>query len=250
LYLDFLDCRAEVVGVLDGLEVLDHAPDELEPVGDALERLDQLAPGGLDALLEILELGLLRRHDQPSVQAAVIGMESDKGRGSGSDESGEEVAHAGADVARLDAVEGREVEVGEEEGVGVGHGRGVGGAGGRRGARPRAEGAERGRGGQCGKEEAWSGAGEAGGEREAEEGGGAKEKEHGGVEDITTMTRSRWLAHHLLLFFLGPFLSFGPPPKYPHQNIPRRPELPPDARRRGGARQPPWLHDEWNGVDG
>jgi hypothetical protein len=174
VYLDFLDCRAEVVGVLDGLEVLDHAPDELEPVGDALERLDQPAPGGRDALLQLLELALLRRHDRPSAQAAAIGMESDEGRGPGSDESGEEVAHAGPDVARLDTVEGREVEVGEEEGVAVGHGRRVGRAGGRRGARTRAEGAQRGSGGQCGEEEARSGAGEAGGgdgEREAEEGG-------------------------------------------------------------------------------
>jgi hypothetical protein len=225
VYLDFLDCRAEVVGVLDGLEVLDHAPDELEPVGDALERLDQPAPGGRDALLQLLELALLRRHDRPSAQAVAIGMESDEGRGPGSDESGEEVAHAGPDVARLDTVEGREVEVGEEEGVAVGHGRRVGRAGGRRGARTRAEGAQRGSGGQCGEEEARSGAGEAGGgdgEREAEEGGGAEKEEHGcdgGVGEH--ITRSRWLAHHLL-FLLGLFLSFGPPPVPPKYCIPER----------------------------
>lgn len=41
--------------------MVDHPPDDLEPVGDALERLDELPPGGLDALLELLELGLLRR---------------------------------------------------------------------------------------------------------------------------------------------------------------------------------------------
>lgn len=58
--LDFLDGGAEIGGVLDGLEVIDHAPDDLEPVGDALERLDQLPPRGLDALLELLELALLR----------------------------------------------------------------------------------------------------------------------------------------------------------------------------------------------
>lgn len=41
--------------------MVDHPPDDLEPVGDALERLDELPPAGLDALLELLELGLLRR---------------------------------------------------------------------------------------------------------------------------------------------------------------------------------------------
>jgi len=58
--LDFLDGGAEIGRVLDGLEVVDHSPDDLEPVGDALERLDQLPPGGLDPLLELLELALLR----------------------------------------------------------------------------------------------------------------------------------------------------------------------------------------------
>lgn len=58
--LNFLDGCAEIGGVLDGLEMVDHPPDYLEPVGDALERLDKLPPGGLDVLLEVLELGLLR----------------------------------------------------------------------------------------------------------------------------------------------------------------------------------------------
>ena len=59
-------------------------------------------------------------------------------------ESREELADAGSDVAGLNAVEGREVEVGGEEGVVGGHrGGGEGGAGGGGGAFPRAEGAER-----------------------------------------------------------------------------------------------------------
>jgi len=58
--LHFLYGGAEIGGVLNSLEVIDHAPDDLEPVGDALERLDKLPPRGLDALLELLELALLR----------------------------------------------------------------------------------------------------------------------------------------------------------------------------------------------
>jgi hypothetical protein len=33
--LHFLYGGAEISGVLDGLKVIDHAPDHLEPVGDA-----------------------------------------------------------------------------------------------------------------------------------------------------------------------------------------------------------------------
>lgn len=122
--LNVLDGGAEVGRVLDGLEVVDGAPDDLEAVDDPLERLDQLPPGGLHALLEVGELAL---------------------------EAGEERADGGADVDGLDAVEGREVEVGEERVVVGGHGGGGvgGGAGGGRGAAGGgAEGAKRGGGGE------------------------------------------------------------------------------------------------------
>lgn len=57
-------------------------------------------------------------------------------------ESREELADAGADVAGLDAVEGRKIEVGDEEGVVGGHGHGGEGSAGRGGgACPGTEGA-------------------------------------------------------------------------------------------------------------
>ena len=52
---------AEVGGVLDGLEVVDDVPDDVEPVDDALERDDELAPRRLHALLERLQLAVLRQ---------------------------------------------------------------------------------------------------------------------------------------------------------------------------------------------
>lgn len=137
--------------------MVDHPPDDLEPVGDALERLDELPPAGLDALLELLELGLLRREcgrerervmslSEASERASNLGIHANPGSGWMAYESREEVADAGSDVAGVDAVEGREVEVGGEEGVVVGGGHGggrggEGGAGGRGGACPGAEGA-------------------------------------------------------------------------------------------------------------
>lgn len=113
-------------------------------------------------------------------------------------ESREQFADAGADVAGLDAVEGREVEVGDEEGVvggGHGGGGGEGGAGGGRGPRPGAEGAEWGGGREAGEEEEAGGGGrvwEAGGDGEWEacggEEGGGKEKHGGGDEDSDVLT--------------------------------------------------------------
>jgi len=99
-------------------------------------------------------------------------------------ESREELADAGSDVAGLNAVEGREVEVGGEEGVVGGHrSGGEGGAGGGGGAFPRAEGAERGGGREGGEEE------EAGGDGEWEPRGERKEK-HGGGGDVDVLLTS------------------------------------------------------------
>ena len=217
--LHFLYGGAEIGGVLNSLEVIDHAPDDLEPVGDALERLDKLPPRGLDALLELLELALLRsssprqnlgihpsnlrqmrgRDGEPVVK---VGMEEGMAY-----ESREQFADAGADVAGLDAVEGREVKVGDEEGVvGGGHGGGEGGAGGGRGPRPGAEGAEWGGGREAGEEEEAGGGGrvwEAGGDGEWEacggEEGGGKEKHGDGDEnsDVLTWARPRPRVGHL-----------------------------------------------------
>lgn len=119
-------------------------------------------------------------------------------------ESREQFADAGAYVAGLDAVEGREVEVGDEEGVvggghGGGGGGGEGGAGGGRGPRPGAEGAEWGGGREAGEEEEAGGGGrvwEAGGDGEWEacgggEEGGGKEKHGGGDEDSDVLTWAR-----------------------------------------------------------
>jgi hypothetical protein len=58
--LDVLYGGAEVGGVLDGLEVVDDVPDDVEPVDDALERDDELAPRRLHALLQRLQLALLQ----------------------------------------------------------------------------------------------------------------------------------------------------------------------------------------------
>ena len=100
--------------------MVDDVLDNVKPVDDALERVDQALPRRLHALLELLQLTL---------------------------EAGEERADPRTDVRGLDAVEGREVEVGEQRvaaAVGVRHGiRGggavgrAGGGGGREGGRGR-----------------------------------------------------------------------------------------------------------------
>lgn len=141
-------------------------------------------------------------------------------------ESREQFADAGSDVGGLDAVEGREVEVGDEEGVvGGGHGRGGGGAGGegRRRRRPGAEGTEWGGGREAGEEEEAGGSGrvwEAGGDGEWEasggEEGGGKEKHGGGGggedSDVLTWAWPR-VGHHCLGFFpslYNPIPADGP----------------------------------------
>lgn len=70
-YLNVLDGGAEVGRVLDGLEVVDGAPDDLEAVDDPLERLDQLPPGGLHALLEVGELALLHATRKGRVRSEI-----------------------------------------------------------------------------------------------------------------------------------------------------------------------------------
>lgn len=227
--LHFLYGGAEIGGVLDGLEVIDHAPDDLEPVGDALERLDKLPPRGLDALLELLELALLRAKQQPpseardpSIQSQTDEKESQVGMAY---ESREQLADAGADVAGLDAVEGREVEVGDEEGVvgGGGHsGGGEGGAGGGRGPRPGAEGAEWGGGREAGEEEEAGRVCEAGGDGEWEacggEQGGGKEK-HGGGGDEDVLTWAPPVGHHFAWASQPQPRWIDGPPREAKQNI-------------------------------
>ena len=73
LGLDLIHCLPERLGVLDALEVGDHAPGALMKILDLLERLDQAGPCGLNALFkgrdvpELLDCWSLRLFDIDNV---------------------------------------------------------------------------------------------------------------------------------------------------------------------------------------
>lgn len=55
---------AEVGGILDGLEVVDDAPDDLETIDNPLERVNQFGPRLFDGLLQIDEIAFLQTKEE------------------------------------------------------------------------------------------------------------------------------------------------------------------------------------------